>query len=579
MPFAVSGWVHGLILAWLALSPGSGPAPPRSLYEREIQPHEKRIIWYNLRDRLPDISPTGAHKNPQPPRAREKFNQTIVAGAKDVPGPRQTISIPAPEIKNPKPLPLPNVVAVSPPPRPVRPFTAPVEKRAPAAPVALPEAPRVTPTVEARSMPFETRVPKPLPRAFSPPPVVRPKTPTDTVLPEAPSVSAAVQARSLPLALADPKPRAPRRAFTPPPASRPKAPTSAALPEAPSVTATVQDRSLPLAIPDPRAPRRAFTPPPESRPKAPVNPALPEAPSVSATVQGRSLPFAVPDPRAPLRAFTTPPASRSKAAPLPDLPAAPEVGGSALSSPSEASLAIVGMNPSKAPDFPTPPGSRQAGFSAGPLTRPKGSDGGGDGSSVIVVPGLLVRGGAKDNQPTLVANLSPTSRENLLAAARTALGTAPAAPTVPGYTPATRVSSAPDPRLDGRAIYTLAIQMPNVTSYSGSWIVWFAEREPVPGAPSLEVRPPIPLRKVDPKYIAAAVEEKVEGTVRLFAVIRKDGRVESIALLRHLDDRLDRSAQEALAKWVFQPALLDGAPMDVDAVFEIPFRLAPKPVK
>jgi protein TonB len=133
--------------------------------------------------------------------------------------------------------------------------------------------------------------------------------------------------------------------------------------------------------------------------------------------------------------------------------------------------------------------------------------------------------------------------------------------------------------MDGRAVYTVAIQMPNVTSYSGSWIVWFAEHEPVPGAPSHDVRPPIPLRKVDPKYIAAAAEEKVEGVVRLSAVIRKDGRVESVALLRHLDDRLDRSAQEALAQWVFQPALLEGAPIDVDAAFEIPFRLAPRPVK
>jgi protein TonB len=237
------------------------------------------------------------------------------------------------------------------------------------------------------------------------------------------------------------------------------------------------------------------------------------------------------------------------------------------------------MNPAKAPDFPTPPGSRQAGFSAGPVPRPKGGDSGGDGSSTIVVPGLLVRGGAKDNQPTLVANASPSSRENLLAAARTALGTSPVAPSVPRPPGATRVSSAPDPRLEGRTVYTVAIQMPNVTSYSGSWIVWFSDRDPETGAPSHDVRPPIPLRKVDPKYIAAAVEERVEGTVRLFAIIRKDGRVESVALLRHLDDRLDRSAQDALAQWVFQPTLLDGAPIDVDAVFEIPFRLAPRPLK
>ncbi|HEY2013947.1 MAG TPA: energy transducer TonB, partial [Bryobacteraceae bacterium] len=176
-----------------------------------------------------------------------------------------------------------------------------------------------------------------------------------------------------------------------------------------------------------------------------------------------------------------------------------------------------------------------------------------------------------------IANPDPMARENLLAAARNSLHTPP--PPEANEPRATRVSSAPDPRLEGRAVYTVAIQMPNVTSYSGSWIVWFAERRPVPGAPPPDVRPPVPTRKVDPKYIAEAVQDRVEGTVRLFAVIRQDGRVESVSLLRHLDDRLDQSAQEALSKWVFEPALRNGVPMDVEAVFEIPFKLAPRAVR
>jgi TonB family protein len=120
--------------------------------------------------------------------------------------------------------------------------------------------------------------------------------------------------------------------------------------------------------------------------------------------------------------------------------------------------------------------------------------------------------------------------------------------------------------------------MPNVTSYIGSWTVWFAERERLSG-PAPDVRAPVPLRKVDPKYVAAAIDERIEGKVRLAAVIRKTGRVDSIRMLRHLDDRLDRSAEEALASWVFEPALHDGVPTDVDAVFEIPFRLAPRPAR
>jgi len=139
-----------------------------------------------------------------------------------------------------------------------------------------------------------------------------------------------------------------------------------------------------------------------------------------------------------------------------------------------------------------------------------------------------------------------------------------------------RVESAPDPLLEGRTVYVLAIQMPNVTSYMGSWIVWFAERDPAAG-PGPDIQPPLPLHKVDPKYIAAAAAERVEGKVRLAAVIRKDGRVDGLKLLRHVDDRLDRSAEEALAKWEFEPAFRAGRAVDVDAVFEIPFTLAPRP--
>ena len=104
--------------------------------------------------------------------------------------------------------------------------------------------------------------------------------------------------------------------------------------------------------------------------------------------------------------------------------------------------------------------------------------------------------------------------------------------------------------------------------------MWFADREPMPGEVR-EMRPPVPTRKVDPKYVASAAAERVEGKVQLSAVIRRDGHVESVTVLKHLDDRLDFSATEALQKWEFEPARRDGRPVDVDAIFEIPFRLEP----
>jgi len=658
MSFGLSAGIHGAILAWLALSPPPAPQPRRSLYQMEVKPHETHIVWYNLRERLPNVTPAHNSLDTRPPRALRKFDQNLAAGAKDNARAPQMIFMPAPEIQMPKPLPLPNVLAVAPPPRPLRTFTPPAEKPAASAPPVLPDAPRVTPVVETRSLPLATPPVRPL-KKFTPPPAVR-REPAKVTIPEAPRVNAAVKDEKLPLDFANPRvqpraftpppaapvpsapviladapaiaappparsrplpvpdPRAPLRRFNPPKAAAPVPDAPVVLPEAPGVATRNEARSLPLPVPDPRAPLRRFNPPkaaapvpdaplvlpeapgvatlneprnlplPVPDPRAPLRRfsppkaaapvpdaplVLPEAPGVATRNEARSLPLPVPDPRAPLRRFTPPPAGQPASST--ELPAAPAVDGLATSKPAEATLAIVGLNPSKAPDFPTPPGSRQAGFSGGPQSRKQGGDGAAE-DGAIVVPWLTARGGAKDAQPTLAVNPDPMARENLLAAARNALRNPPADPAMPA---ATRVLSAPDPRLEGRAVYSIAIQMPNVTSYSGSWIVWFAERTPVPGAPPPEVRAPVPLRKVDPKYVAEAVQERVEGSVRLFAVIRQDGHVESVHLLKHLDLRLDRSAEEALAKWVFEPALRNGAPMDVEAVFEIPFHLAPRPAR
>jgi protein TonB len=189
----------------------------------------------------------------------------------------------------------------------------------------------------------------------------------------------------------------------------------------------------------------------------------------------------------------------------------------------------------------------------------------------------MVRGGnpgvPADTRPMLMARAAPTSPESLRAALRTTVRV----PEAPGSA-AVRVTAAPDPRFDGRAVYALSVQMPNITSYIGSWIIWFAERGGQPGDSSA-IEPPVPLRKVDPKYFPSAIADGVEGRVRLTAVIGRDGRVESVTLIKSLDERLDRSAEEAMRKWEFAPAHRNGIAVEVDALVEIPFHLAPRGVK
>jgi TonB family protein len=233
---------------------------------------------------------------------------------------------------------------------------------------------------------------------------------------------------------------------------------------------------------------------------------------------------------------------------------------------------IAGLNPANSMEVPAPPGSVKSGFSGGPQPEPRGGEGTPSGA-LLEIPSLTIQGGAKNPQPpVMVASVSPTSPEGLAAAMRAARGSIP-----PGGISARPAVRAPDPRMYGRRVYTMAIQIPNLTSYSGSWMVWFASREADIGDTSVDIRPPLPLHMVSARYIRSAEEERVEGKVRLWAVIGKDGHVGEISLMQHLDDRLDHSAEEALGKWLFQPAVRNGVTVDVDAVFEIPFTLAPKP--
>jgi TonB family protein len=129
-----------------------------------------------------------------------------------------------------------------------------------------------------------------------------------------------------------------------------------------------------------------------------------------------------------------------------------------------------------------------------------------------------------------------------------------------------------------RKFYSLSLNMPNLNSAGGSWIIRFAALQPDGGPPSAanavppELSSPVATRKVDPAYPLELMRQNLGGTVILYAVIYADGTVGSVRVLRSIDDRLDQYASEAIAKWQFQPATKNGAPVDVEATFWIPFR-------
>jgi periplasmic protein TonB len=64
--------------------------------------------------------------------------------------------------------------------------------------------------------------------------------------------------------------------------------------------------------------------------------------------------------------------------------------------------------------------------------------------------------------------------------------------------------------------------------------------------------------------------------VVLYAVIRRDGTVDSVQLVRGIDQQLDANAIKALRQWRFRPGAKEGAPVELEAIVHIPFRL-PEP--
>jgi protein TonB len=122
----------------------------------------------------------------------------------------------------------------------------------------------------------------------------------------------------------------------------------------------------------------------------------------------------------------------------------------------------------------------------------------------------------------------------------------------------------------------MLVNMPNLNSATGSWILNFSElhmnSDGARVAPA-DVSGPVPLRKVDPKYPPTLIKERVEGEVVLYAVIRRDGSVDSIQLVHGIDEQLDANAMSALSQWKFRPALKQGTPVDLEAIVHIPFRL------
>ena len=93
--------------------------------------------------------------------------------------------------------------------------------------------------------------------------------------------------------------------------------------------------------------------------------------------------------------------------------------------------------------------------------------------------------------------------------------------------------------------------------------------------PGNGVTTPVVVREVKPQYTSDAMRAKVQGAVQLECVVRTDGTVGDVKVVRSLDPvfGLDLEAMKAARQWRFRPGMRQGEPVAVLVVIELTFTL------
>ncbi len=139
--------------------------------------------------------------------------------------------------------------------------------------------------------------------------------------------------------------------------------------------------------------------------------------------------------------------------------------------------------------------------------------------------------------------------------------------------PSSRATDAEKAVFGDRKFYSMSLNVPNLNSSGGSWVIHFAQLHPEAGRPQQDdLVAPSAVAEADPAYPLELMKQNVRGTVTLYAIIRSDGSVSDVRVLNSPDDRLDQYARDAFSHWRFHPATKNGAAVDLEAVVTIPFR-------
>jgi TonB family protein len=269
------------------------------------------------------------------------------------------------------------------------------------------------------------------------------------------------------------------------------------------------------------------------------------------------------------------------------VPPPPSLGGSGASGGTGRAIAL-NLHPTVGAPPAPPQGNRRGSFAATPSGH-TGASGtpGSEATGASNENGSSAKGkGARDLPSGLYVGAAPAKSSPVAGSADANAATKVPDRTLTASVNPPRVTSAPA-QPDGaaklseaeravfgdRKFYSLTLNMPNLNSAGGSWVIRFAEMKQNynPSAQG-NLTQPSATHKVDPGYPLQLMRENVAGTVILYAIIHADGSVGDVRVLSSVDERLDQYASQAVAKWQFHPATKDGTPVDVEATFKIPFK-------
>lgn len=88
-----------------------------------------------------------------------------------------------------------------------------------------------------------------------------------------------------------------------------------------------------------------------------------------------------------------------------------------------------------------------------------------------------------------------------------------------------------------------------------------------------DMKAPVLIQKVEPKYPEITRRAGIQGTVLLSCVIDREGNVVDVQVSKSLQPLLDQSAVDAVKQWKYQPATLYGKPVRMFNIVTVDFKL------